>query len=45
MAGTATLDPKSNGKISLVSLTWIACTNALACVLAAFLAVVIRPGK
>nr|KAG5698014.1 hypothetical protein BaRGS_005832 [Batillaria attramentaria] len=42
---TASLDPKSNGKISLVAFTWITCTNILACVLALILSVTIRPGS
>ncbi|KAK7484827.1 hypothetical protein BaRGS_00023870 [Batillaria attramentaria] len=45
ITGTASLDPKSNGKISLVAFTWITCTNILACVLALILSVTIRPGS
>lgn len=45
ISGTASLDPKSNGKISLVAFTWITCTNTLACILALILAVTIKPGE
>ncbi|CAC5409720.1 unnamed protein product [Mytilus coruscus] len=45
ITGTATLDPKSNGKISLVSLGYIMLTNFLGCLVGSILCVIIRPGE
>ncbi|XP_052066154.1 excitatory amino acid transporter 1-like isoform X2 [Mytilus californianus] len=45
ITGTATLDPKSNGKISLVSLGYIMSTNFLGCLVGSILCVIIRPGE
>ncbi|XP_052065699.1 excitatory amino acid transporter 1-like [Mytilus californianus] len=45
ITGTATLDPKSNGKISLVSLGYIMLTNFLGCFVGSLLCVIIRPGE
>ncbi|KAK7090285.1 hypothetical protein V1264_010100 [Littorina saxatilis] len=45
ISGTASLDPKSNGKMSLVAFVWILCTNTLACILAVILCVLIKPGR
>lgn len=45
ISGTASLDPKSNGKMSLVAFLWIAGTNTLACILAVILSITIKPGQ
>nr|XP_022336994.1 excitatory amino acid transporter-like [Crassostrea virginica]XP_022336995.1 excitatory amino acid transporter-like [Crassostrea virginica] len=42
---TASLDPKSNGKISAVAFTYILLTNILGCVIAIALFYVIKPGS
>jgi hypothetical protein len=43
--GTASLDPKSNGKISLVSLSFILVTNFLGTLTGTVLCVLINPGR
>lgn len=45
ISGTASMDPRSNGKMSLVAFLWIAGTNTLACILAVVLTITIKPGK
>lgn len=45
ITGTATLDPKSNGKISIVSLGYIMFTNFLPSVIGSILCVIIKPGE
>ncbi|XP_048730939.2 excitatory amino acid transporter-like [Ostrea edulis] len=42
---TASLDPKSNGKISVIAFTYILLTNILGCVIAVALFYVIKPGS
>lgn len=42
---TASLDPKSNGKISVVAFTYILLTNVLGCLIAIALFYVIQPGS
>ncbi|XP_034316152.2 excitatory amino acid transporter [Magallana gigas] len=42
---TASLDPKSNGKISVVSFTYIMLTNMVGCLIAIALFFVIKPGS
>lgn len=44
ISGTASLDPKSNGKISGVAFVYIALTNVLGCLLGAALSLAIKPG-
>ncbi|KAL5008700.1 hypothetical protein ScPMuIL_014281 [Solemya velum] len=44
ITGTASLDPKSNGKIGATSLATIMISNVLPCVMGAILAVLINPG-
>lgn len=44
ISGTASLDPKSNGKISLVSLSFILVTNFLGTLTGTVLCVLINPG-
>ncbi|KAK6192172.1 hypothetical protein SNE40_003690 [Patella caerulea] len=45
IAGTASLDPKSNGKISVVALVYIIITNCLPCLVGMGMALIIRPGE
>ncbi|KAL8594750.1 hypothetical protein ACOMHN_047469 [Nucella lapillus] len=45
ISGTSSLDPRSNGRISVVALAWIVSTNILACLLGVLLSVTIRPGE
>jgi Na+/H+-dicarboxylate symporter len=45
ISGTASLDPKSNGKISAIAFTYIMLTNILGCVIAVALFYVIKPGN
>ncbi|ESO97439.1 hypothetical protein LOTGIDRAFT_187793 [Lottia gigantea] len=45
IAGTASLDPKSNGKISIVALVYILATNCLPCLVGMAMALIIRPGE
>ncbi|XP_021344888.1 putative sodium-dependent excitatory amino acid transporter glt-6 [Mizuhopecten yessoensis] len=44
IAATASLDAKSNGRISLVAFIFITVTNVLACVIAIVLALIMKPG-
>lgn len=44
ISGTASLDPKSNGKISGVAFVYIVLTNILGCVLGGALSLAIKPG-
>ncbi|XP_025079693.1 LOW QUALITY PROTEIN: excitatory amino acid transporter-like [Pomacea canaliculata] len=44
ITGTASLDPKANGKISAVAFAYIVSTNVIACAVAIFLCLVIKPG-
>ncbi|KAL5007178.1 hypothetical protein ScPMuIL_015984 [Solemya velum] len=44
ITGTASLDPKSNGRISVTSLSIILVCNTVPCLLGAILAVIINPG-
>ncbi|KAL3846709.1 hypothetical protein ACJMK2_017676 [Sinanodonta woodiana] len=44
VAGTASMDPKSNGKISLVSFTFILSSNILSAVVGLSLALILKPG-
>ncbi|OWF50777.1 putative sodium-dependent excitatory amino acid transporter glt-3 [Mizuhopecten yessoensis] len=44
ISGTATLDPKSNGKISMVSIAYLVFTNFLGALIGCIMAVIIRPG-
>uniref|UniRef100_K1Q5Y5 Amino acid transporter n=1 Tax=Magallana gigas TaxID=29159 RepID=K1Q5Y5_MAGGI len=43
--GTSSLDPKSNGKISVLTFTYILLTNMLGCLIAIALFYVIKPGS
>ena len=43
--GTASLDPKSNGKISGIAFAYINCTNVFGCVLGIVLTLIFKPGK
>ena len=43
-AGTASLDPRCNGKVSAVALTYIIVTNSIPCFVAIAMAFAIRPG-
>ena len=43
--GTASLDPKANGKISGLSLGYISGTNIISAVIGIALTLAIRPGK
>ncbi|XP_076454161.1 excitatory amino acid transporter-like [Babylonia areolata] len=45
ISGTSTVDPRSNGKISMVALAWIITTNVLGCLMGVLLSVTIRPGE
>ncbi|VDI07835.1 Hypothetical predicted protein [Mytilus galloprovincialis] len=45
ITGTATLDPKANGKISLVCLGYIMSMNFLGCLVGSILCVIVRPGE
>ncbi|XP_061169455.1 excitatory amino acid transporter-like [Saccostrea echinata] len=42
---TASLEPKSNGRIGLISITYILLTNMLGCVIAIILIYTINPGR
>ncbi|XP_062605325.1 excitatory amino acid transporter 1-like [Saccostrea cucullata] len=42
---TASLDPRSNGRIGLISITYILLTNLMGCVVAITLFYIIKPGK
>ncbi|KAK7477592.1 hypothetical protein BaRGS_00031140 [Batillaria attramentaria] len=44
ITGTASLDPKANGKISAIAFVYIVATNIIACVVAIFLCLIIKPG-
>ncbi|XP_041359636.1 neutral amino acid transporter A-like [Gigantopelta aegis] len=44
ISGTASLDPKSNGKISLTAFVYIVSTNALGIAVGVVLGLLIRPG-
>ncbi|XP_064635486.1 excitatory amino acid transporter-like [Lineus longissimus] len=45
IAGTASMDPKSNGKISLLSFLYIVMTNIISCALGVTLCLLIKPGS
>lgn len=45
ISGTAKMDPRSNGKVSGISLAFIMITNFLPCILAATLCLIIKPGE
>ncbi|KAK7090118.1 excitatory amino acid transporter 1-like [Littorina saxatilis] len=45
ITGTASLDPKANGKISAVAFAYIVITNIIACVVAVVLCLLIKPGE
>ncbi|KAK3580085.1 hypothetical protein CHS0354_001219 [Potamilus streckersoni] len=45
ISGTASLDPKSNGKISLISLIFIVITNTIGSILGVAAGAVFQPGK
>ncbi|XP_064596701.1 excitatory amino acid transporter 2-like [Liolophura sinensis] len=45
ISGTASLNPRSNGKISLIALGYIVATNLLGCIFGIILAVTIKPGN
>ncbi|XP_064596700.1 excitatory amino acid transporter 2-like [Liolophura sinensis] len=45
ISGTASLDPRSNGRISLIALGYIVTTNLLGCMFGIVLTVTIRPGN
>ncbi|KAL3846710.1 hypothetical protein ACJMK2_017677 [Sinanodonta woodiana] len=45
ISGTASLDPKSNGKISLVSLIFIVITNTIGSILGVAAGAIFQPGK
>ncbi|KAK7098760.1 excitatory amino acid transporter-like [Littorina saxatilis] len=44
ITGTASLDPKCNGKVSAVALTYLMATNCISCVVAIAMAFAIKPG-
>ncbi|KAK6194908.1 hypothetical protein SNE40_000441 [Patella caerulea] len=44
ISGSATLDPKVNGKISLIALVYILVTHVIACSIGVVLSIVIKPG-
>ncbi|XP_033761093.1 excitatory amino acid transporter-like [Pecten maximus] len=44
IAAAASLNPKSNGRISLVSITFIVATNSLSSVVGVILALIMKPG-
>ncbi|XP_033753486.1 excitatory amino acid transporter 1-like [Pecten maximus] len=44
VAGTATMDPKSNGKISMVCIAYLIFTNFIGALVGCIMAVIIRPG-
>ncbi|XP_055899749.1 excitatory amino acid transporter 2-like isoform X1 [Biomphalaria glabrata] len=44
ISGTASLDPKCNGRVSLISLTFIIVSNSLSCVVPIVLALSLKPG-
>ncbi|XP_069133834.1 excitatory amino acid transporter 1-like isoform X1 [Argopecten irradians] len=44
IAGTATMDPKSNGKISMVCIAYLILTNFIGSLVGCIMAVIIRPG-
>ncbi|XP_063399933.1 excitatory amino acid transporter 3-like [Mytilus trossulus] len=45
ISGTASLDPKSNGKISIVSLTFIMISNFVPCLVGVLVCLTIKPGE
>ena len=44
ISGTASLDPKSNGKISGIALAYVTLTNIIGCILGIVLTLAINPG-
>ena len=44
-AASASIDPRANGKISLVALIYIFITNVLMAAVGALLGVLVKPGK
>ncbi|CAL1529560.1 unnamed protein product, partial [Lymnaea stagnalis] len=45
ISGTASLDPRCNGRVSIVSLTFIIASNCLCCVLPMVIALTVKPGE
>ncbi|XP_067654532.1 excitatory amino acid transporter-like [Haliotis asinina] len=45
IAGTASLDPRSNGRISILCLGYIIVTNAVGAVIAVIVSLIIKPGS
>lgn len=45
ISGSASLDPKSNGRMSGISFSYIIITNVLACALGAIIAIIVKPGE
>ncbi|CAH1787037.1 unnamed protein product [Owenia fusiformis] len=45
IAGTASMDPKSNGRISGIALAYVNVTNVIACIIGIGLTVSIKPGN
>ncbi|KAK7090117.1 excitatory amino acid transporter-like isoform X2 [Littorina saxatilis] len=45
ITGTASLDPKANGKISAVTFAYVIITHIIACVIAIVLCLLIKPGE
>ncbi|KAH9518859.1 Excitatory amino acid transporter 2 [Bulinus truncatus] len=45
ISGTATLDPKCNGRVSVVSLIFIVVSNSVSCIIPIVIALTVRPGE